>query len=143
MTTLLADVIAVAHATIAMFVVLSVAAICLGAVLNWRWTKNVTFRTTHFAVITFIMARIILGAPCPLSVWEDNIRGHKPTGAVAKLAFRGADQNTFQIGCAILFALTALFPIQSALERQRARRTISPSSDACSRASVRARIHAS
>jgi hypothetical protein len=140
--TVLADAIAFIHAGVAMFVVLGVAAISLGTALNWRWTENLTFRTAHFAVIIFILTRLILGAPCPLSVWEDNIRGHKPTGVIARLAFRGADQNAFRFGCGILFTVTALFAIHSSL-RLRMRRTISPSSDACSRASIRARIHAS
>ena len=132
--TALADAIALAHAAVAMFVVLGVAAISLGVILNWRWTENMAFRATHFVVITFIMTRLILGQPCPLSMWEDGIRGRKPTGIVARLAFRGANENLFRIGCGILFGATALFALHLALKRRFARQTICPSSDACSRA---------
>jgi hypothetical protein len=105
---IVANLISVLHAAVAMFVVLGTAAIWMGTFCNWRWTDNLSFRATQFAVIAFVMLRLELGEPCPLSVWEDQVRGSRSNGVAARLAFRGADPRSFRIGCEIMFGVTAL-----------------------------------
>lgn len=73
--TLLADAILVVHLAFVAFVVGGLAAIWLGAALSWRWVRNFFFRIAHLAAILFVAAEALLGVMCPLTVWEDALRG--------------------------------------------------------------------
>jgi hypothetical protein len=72
---LLADVVLVVHFAFVAFVVGGLAAIWLGAALGWRWVRNRTFRLAHLAAICFVAAEALFGVMCPLTVWEDALRG--------------------------------------------------------------------
>jgi len=124
---IVANLILIVHAAVAMFVVLGVGAIWLGTFCNWRWTENLVFRVAHFAVIGFVMLRLFVGVPCPLSVWEDRLRGARSNGVFARLAFRGADDRKFRLGCKVIFGATILFGAHLALTR----RSTCPSTAAC------------
>jgi hypothetical protein len=127
MTVFVADAIGLLHAMIAMFCVIGFAAICLGTIFGWRCTEHLYFRATHFAVIAFVMLRLLLNVPCPFSELEDHVRGGRATGLAARLAFRGADQQTFQRGCATIFCVSAILGLHLMLCRYYARRTFSAS----------------
>jgi hypothetical protein len=71
---LLADVILVLHFLFVMFVVGGLAAILLGA-RRWSWVRNRAFRLAHLGAIVFVAAEALLGIACPLTVWEDLLRG--------------------------------------------------------------------
>ena len=43
--------------------------------MGWSWIRNPWFRWLHLAAILFIAAEALLGAACPLTVWEDLLRG--------------------------------------------------------------------
>lgn len=73
--TLLADAILVVHFAFVAFVVGGLAAIWLGAALGWRWVREFRFRVAHLAAILFVAAEALLGVMCPLTVWEDALRG--------------------------------------------------------------------
>jgi hypothetical protein len=73
--TLLADLILVIHFGFVLFVVAGLFLIWVGAVLGWRWVRNFWFRTVHLAAICFVAAEAIVGVACPLTVWEDALRG--------------------------------------------------------------------
>lgn len=47
----------------------------LGAALGWRWVRDPWFRYLHLAAIAFVAAEALLGIACPLTVWEDLLRG--------------------------------------------------------------------
>jgi hypothetical protein len=70
----LADVVLFIHFTFVTFVVGGLAAIWVGAVLRWRWTRNFAFRITHLAAICFVAVEALAGAMCPLTIWEDALR---------------------------------------------------------------------
>jgi hypothetical protein len=72
---LLADVLLVAHFLIAAFIVGGLLLTWIGAALGWRWVRNPWFRFTHLAAIVFVAAEALLGIACPLTVWEDLLRG--------------------------------------------------------------------
>jgi hypothetical protein len=72
----LADLILVVHALFVLFVVGGLAAIWLGAWLGWGWVRNFRFRTIHLAAIAFVAIESLAGIACPLTVWEDILRGH-------------------------------------------------------------------
>ena len=72
---MMADVLLVVHFLIAAFIVLGLAAVWLGAALGWRWVRNPWFRYLHLGAIAFVAAEAVLGIACPLTVWEDLLRG--------------------------------------------------------------------
>ena len=72
--TILADAIVIIHAAYVAFVVFGLAAILLGAAMNWRWTRSLAFRITHLAAIALVCLESIVGVMCPLTSLEDSIR---------------------------------------------------------------------
>ncbi len=72
---MLADAIVVVHFLIVLFVVAGVPLIYLGAALHWTWIRRRWWRTLHLGAILFIAAESSLGIVCPLTVWEDALRG--------------------------------------------------------------------
>lgn len=75
MSQLAADAILIVHFAFVAFVVGGLAATWLGAALGWRWVRNVAFRVAHLAAISFVAAEALAGVMCPLTVWEDALRG--------------------------------------------------------------------
>ena len=72
---MMADAILVVHFLIAAFIVLGLLAVWLGAALGWAWVRNRWFRWLHLGAIAFVAAEAVLGIACPLTVWEDMLRG--------------------------------------------------------------------
>jgi len=72
---MMADALLVVHFLIAAFVVLGLVAVWLGAALGWPWVRNPWFRYLHLGAIAFIAGEAVLGIACPLTVWEDLLRG--------------------------------------------------------------------
>ena len=70
-----ADVLLVVHFAIAAFIVAGLVLVWVGAALRWRWVRNRWFRYLHVAAIAFVAAEALLGIACPLTVWEDVLRG--------------------------------------------------------------------
>ena len=86
MSQIAADVILVVHFAFVTFVVGGLAAIWLGAVLGWRWVRGMRFRVAHLAAICFVAAEALSGFMCPLTVWEDALRGRaSDMGFIARL----------------------------------------------------------
>ena len=75
MRELLADVILIVHFAFVAFVVCGLLAIWLGAVLRWPWVRNFWFRMAHLAAILFVATEAVAGMVCPLTLWEDALRG--------------------------------------------------------------------
>lgn len=77
MRALLADVILVTHFLFVLFVVGGLPAIWLGAARGWHWVRNLWFRVGHLAAIVLVTAESLAGIWCPLTVWEDALRGNR------------------------------------------------------------------
>ena len=77
---LLADAILIAHFLFVLFVAGGLLAIWVGAVLGWRWIYNFWLRTAHLGAMLFVAAESLLGLMCPLTVWEDMLRGTEAGG---------------------------------------------------------------
>ena len=75
MQALLADLVLIVHFLFVTFVVGGLALIWIGAVVGWRWVRNLWFRLAHLAAILFVAGEALVGAWCPLTVWEDALRG--------------------------------------------------------------------
>ncbi len=71
---LLADVIGVTHALIVLFIVGGQALVLAGWGWGWAWTRSRVFRFAHLAAIGFVVAQQWLGAWCPLTLWESELR---------------------------------------------------------------------
>ena len=72
---MLADVLLVVHFLIAAFIVCGLVAVWIGAALGWSWVRNPWFRFLHLGAIAFVAGEAVLGIACPLTVWEDMLRG--------------------------------------------------------------------
>ncbi len=72
---MLADALSVLHFAIAAFIVGGLVLVWLGAALGWHWVRNPWFRYVHLAAIVFVAGEALIGMACPLTVWEDLMRG--------------------------------------------------------------------
>ena len=89
MHSVLADVVLVVHFAFVLFVVGGLAATWAGAAAGWRWVRNFWFRTAHLAAIAYVAAESLLGVWCPLTMWEDALRGrHEEKSFVARWIHR-------------------------------------------------------
>jgi polyferredoxin len=86
---LAADALLVVHFAIAAFIAGGLVLVWIGAAAGWRWVRNPWFRYSHLAAIGFVAAEAILGYACPLTIWEDLLRGGvRPESFVARWAYR-------------------------------------------------------
>ena len=76
MNAALADVILVVHAGFVLFVVGGLVATWVGLALGKAFAINPWFRGLHIAAIGFVVAESLLGYMCPLTAWEDTLRGY-------------------------------------------------------------------
>jgi hypothetical protein len=74
---MLADTIVVVHLLIMLFVVTGVPLVFLGAARHWAWVRSWRWRLLHLIAIAVIAAESIFGIDCPLTVWEDKLRGEQ------------------------------------------------------------------
>jgi hypothetical protein len=72
---MMADALLVVHFLIVAFIVGGLLLVWVGAGLGWRWVRSPWFRYLHLAAIAFVAAEAVLGVMCPLTVWEDMLRG--------------------------------------------------------------------
>jgi hypothetical protein len=72
---LLADALLVLHFAIAAFIAGGLILVWIGAPLGWGWVRDPWFRYLHLAAILFVAGEGLIGMACPLTVWEDLLRG--------------------------------------------------------------------
>jgi len=72
---MIADAILLVHFLIVLFIVGGLIAVWLGAALGWRWVRNPWLRYAHLGAIVFVSGEALVGMACPLTVWEDALRG--------------------------------------------------------------------
>lgn len=72
---LLADLILLVHFLFVLFVVAGLPLVWIGALAGWRWVRHRGFRFAHLAAILFVTAESLAGVWCPLTLWEDALRG--------------------------------------------------------------------
>jgi Protein of Unknown function (DUF2784) len=114
----LADAILVIHALIVFFNLGALPAIWIGHFRGWSFARNFWFRIAHLALIAFIAAESALGAICPLTTWEDQLRlkaGLDPRyhGSFVQhwvhwLLFYNANQRIFTIGYGVFLTLVLI-----------------------------------
>ena len=72
---MLADLVLLAHAAFVIFVVTGLLATWLGLAFGRPFARNPWFRGAHLVAILFVVAESALGYECPLTVWENTLRG--------------------------------------------------------------------
>jgi hypothetical protein len=75
---MMADALLVVHFLIAAFITGGLVLVWIGGALGWTWVRNPWFRYLHLGAIAFVAAEALLGVMCPLTVWEDTLRGNVP-----------------------------------------------------------------
>ena len=70
-----ADALLVLHFAIVVFIVGGLVLTWVGGLLAWAWVRNPWFRYLHLGAIAFVALEAIIGVACPLTVWEDLLRG--------------------------------------------------------------------
>jgi len=72
---LAADIVLIVHFAFVAFVVGGFGLIWAGHFAGWNWIGNWVFRSLHLAAITFVAIESLIGMVCPLTQWEDKLRG--------------------------------------------------------------------
>ncbi|MCX7962388.1 MAG: DUF2784 domain-containing protein [Burkholderiales bacterium] len=86
---MLADALLVVHFAIAAFIAAGLPLVWIGAAAGWRWVRNPWFRYLHLGAIAFVAAESVAGYACPLTVWEDLLRGGaRPESFVGRWVYR-------------------------------------------------------
>lgn len=65
----------VVHALFVVFVVGGLVATWVGLAMSAAFARNPWFRGAHLAAIAFVVAESVAGVVCPLTAWEDALRG--------------------------------------------------------------------
>lgn len=108
MNPLLADVVLVVHFAIVAFIVGGLILVWAGAWLDWGWIRNPAFRYLHLAAIAFVALEALLGQVCPLTLWEDMLRGGaRPDSFVGRWVYRLLYYNAPEWVFATLYAAWA------------------------------------
>lgn len=85
----LPDAVLFVHVLFVLFVVGGLAFIWVGAWCGWPIIRNFLFRVLHLAAILFVCVETLAGVVCPLTVWEDQLRGRPvESGFVARWLHR-------------------------------------------------------
>ena len=71
---IVADSILLIHVLFVFFVVFGLLLILAGKIFTWGWVYNFKFRIAHLVAIGVVVLQSWLGAICPLTVWEMNLR---------------------------------------------------------------------
>jgi len=105
---LLADLLLVFHFLVAGFIVLGLILVWIGALARWSWVRNPWFRYLHLGAILMVAAEAILGYACPLTVWEDLLRGGvRPESFIGRWVYRLLYYNAPEWVFAALYAAWA------------------------------------
>src|SRR4051812_21040112 len=71
---LAADLVVAIHVAYVGYVIFGQLAVILAAPMKWQWARNPWFRFTHLLAIGIVAVEAIQGWPCPLTVWEGQLR---------------------------------------------------------------------
>ncbi len=69
-----ADLVTAIHVGYVAIVVAGFVAILIGGAAHWHWVRNFYFRVVHLAMILLVCCEALIGATCPLTVWENTLR---------------------------------------------------------------------
>lgn len=109
----LADAVLFIHAAFIAFVVVGLGLIWVGWILDWPFVRNPWYRATHVAAIGVVVAESLLKFDCPLTTWENELRGKAGDPAhyagsfvqawVHRLIFYNLNERTFTLIYVLFF----------------------------------------
>lgn len=107
---MLADLILVVHLAIVLFNTVGLVLVWIGAALGWGWVRIFALRVAQLLLMGYIALQAMLGQICPLTIWEDALRGTSDErGLIARwasaLLYWNAPPWVFAAGYAAWFAL--------------------------------------
>jgi hypothetical protein len=110
---LAADALLLVHFAYVAFVVGGFVVIWIGFACRWSWVRNRIFRLLHLLAMGIVLAEALCGVPCPLTVWENDLRGGAYEESfmqhwVSRLMFHDWSKTTFTILYAAVFILIVL-----------------------------------
>lgn len=73
---MLADLILLTHFALAIFIVLGLPLVWMGAWLGWNWVHGRAWRYAHAIAVLTVAAEALTGSVCPLTRWEDALRAN-------------------------------------------------------------------
>jgi hypothetical protein len=136
---LLAYLILITHTLVVLFIVGGFAVIWIGYFREWRFVRNFYFRVAHLLAMGFVAVQTIFGEMCPLTTWEDQLRGRAGVGPqyessfighwLGKILFYEIDDKVLVIVYTMFFALVVwtVFLVKPRNPRKsRGRRMFSP-----------------
>jgi len=85
----LADLVVAIHVGYIAYVLGGQALICLASPLKWQWARNPWFRFTHLTAIGVVVYEALYNIRCPLTVWEEQLRGLAGQGFNGSETFMG------------------------------------------------------
>jgi len=71
----IANAVLILHVLFVAFVVGGLAFVWLGAWRGWNAARDFRFRALHLAAILIVALESLAGIACPLTVWENHLRG--------------------------------------------------------------------
>jgi hypothetical protein len=74
---MLAAALVVVHLGIMLFITAGLPLIYIGAARRWAWVRDWRWRALHLGAIGFVAAESLAGIVCPLTLWEDTLRGQQ------------------------------------------------------------------
>lgn len=90
----LADLILLVHLAIVGYAVVLPPLVLVGGWRRWRWVRRPGMRLAHLGLIVFVATQALIGALCPLTIWEHDLRlaagqsGYGEQGLIADLLHR-------------------------------------------------------
>ncbi|MBA4149479.1 MAG: DUF2784 domain-containing protein [Verrucomicrobia bacterium] len=112
---ILADAILILHTAIVAFIIIGLILTWIGYFRGWKFVRNGWFRLLHLLAMGYVAVQTLLGADCPLTIWENNLRvkgGVSPAYDetfighwLAKILFFDVSLGTFAILYTLFFAL--------------------------------------
>jgi Protein of Unknown function (DUF2784) len=120
----MADAILLVHFAIVLFIVGGLVGVWIGAAFGWSWIRNRWFRYLHLAAIAFVAGEALIGMACPLTVWEDALRGGSRADSfigrwVRSLLFYEAPEWVFTAAY-VAWAIATLLTLRFVPPRRRA-----------------------
>jgi hypothetical protein len=110
---MLADLVLFIHFCIAGFITAGFLLIPIGAAVGWRCVQHRRLRLLHAGAIVFVALESLAGIACPLTAWEDMLRGggSSETGFIGHWFGRLLYWDFPAVAFTVLYAALALLAI--------------------------------
>ena len=74
---MLAAAVVLAHLAVMLFITAGLPLIYVGRARHWALVRNWWWRAVHLGAIAFVAGESLAGMVCPLTLWEDALRGRQ------------------------------------------------------------------